>query len=134
MRITCYKSDPINLVFTFEGEHNHELGSPSDFEYLPVAKNTKSVILQKLKEGFMYRDIRLSVQRQLTQYAQQNINVQVDGAPTDQLNEIVHRDQLLDGNAVYNQYTKIHEKAYKRYEDEHESIRLWLKELNEDGD
>ncbi|KAG1438827.1 hypothetical protein G6F56_012509 [Rhizopus delemar] len=89
MKVTCYKGDPTNVAFTFEGSHNHDIGSLSNSAFLPVSQNAKTFILQQLKEGYMCRDVRLAIQRQHTVYVQQNFRVNVNGAVT---NEIVHRD------------------------------------------
>lgn len=93
MKVTCYKTDPNRVVFTFHKEHNHNVGSRDDFIFLPVSKMTKKFIVEKLIEGHSCRDI----QRQLNQHIQ---NAQ----------DVIHRDQILDQNEIYNQYKKIQEK------------------------
>lgn len=128
MRATCYENDPTNVVFTFEGTHSHDIGSLSDFAFLPVSQNTKDFILQQLTEGYMSWDVHLSIQKQLTDHVQQNFQINVNGAA---LNEIVHRDQALDPSDTYNQYRKIQENAYRRAVNQKESVKLWLKELHE---
>lgn len=130
----CYllQKRPTNVVvFTFKGDHNHEIGSLSDFESLPVSKNTKKFIFQQLSEGFMCRDVRLSVQRKLTNAFQQFIRIDVNGSTNS--NRIVHRDQILDAGDVYNQYRSIQEKSYKLAEDQKISIQLWLEGLTVDN-
>ncbi|KAI7902883.1 uncharacterized protein BX663DRAFT_486179 [Cokeromyces recurvatus] len=107
-----------NVVFTFEGSHHHDIGSSSNFAFLPVSQNTKNFIFQQLREGYMCRDVRLSIQRQLTSYVQQHFQISVNGAA---LNEIVHRDQVLDPK-----------NTYRRAVDQKESVKLWLRELRED--
>lgn len=41
MRVTCYKDDPYNVLFTFEKELNHEIGLTEDdlfFAHIKVHK------------------------------------------------------------------------------------------------
>ncbi|KAI8091662.1 hypothetical protein BDF21DRAFT_318918, partial [Thamnidium elegans] len=56
MIVTCYKNDPGNVVFTFQKQHNHTVGTKEDFCLLPVSKSTKEFIMQKLIEGYECRD------------------------------------------------------------------------------
>ncbi|KAG2234074.1 hypothetical protein INT48_006219 [Thamnidium elegans] len=43
---------------------------------------------------------------------------------------IIHRDQIIDQNDVYNQNKKIQKTAYKNNSDQYESVRLWLQYLS----
>jgi hypothetical protein len=43
--------------------------------------------------------------------------------------ETVHRDQIIDVDMVYNEYKKIEERMYKTHDDQAESIRVWICEL-----
>lgn len=112
MKVTCFKDDPKNVVFTFQKEHNNEVGTRDDFSYLPVSKTTKDFIMQKLVEGYDCRDIRISIQRELNQHIQEKFNIVVDG--NDSINSIIHRDQVIDSNEVYNQYKKKSRKSLQR--------------------
>lgn len=105
MRITCYKKDPENVVFTFKNQHNHAVGTKEDFCLLPVSKATKEFIRQKLREGHDCKE----VQRQLNSYVRNNITVENSDEHSQQ--EVFHRDQISDPNLVYNQYKKMKEAA-----------------------
>lgn len=79
--------------------------------------------MQKLTKGYECRDVRVSIQRQLNSYIQNNFHIII----TDQQNnhqDVIHKDQVIDYNEVYNQYKKIQETAYKKHNDPYESVRL----------
>jgi hypothetical protein len=85
--------------------------------------------MQKLVEGYECRDIRVLTQRQLNQHIQKNFNIVVNGNNST-INSIIHRDQVVDPNEVYNQYKRIQERFYKKHIDQQESIISWLNELS----
>ncbi|KAG2237682.1 hypothetical protein INT48_009620, partial [Thamnidium elegans] len=129
MKVTCYKDDPSNVVFTFQKQHNHTVGTKEDFCFLPVSKRTKEFIMQKRIEGYECRDVRVSIQRQLNTYIQSNLHI-IIGENYNNNYAIIHRDQIIDQNEVYNQYKKIQETAYKKNNDQYDSVHLWMQSLS----
>jgi hypothetical protein len=83
----------------------------------------------------MCRDVRLSVQRELMKYVQDHFLIIVDhqSNASSTMCEIIHRDQLMDPELVYNQYKRIQENAYKCHSDQPESIKIWIDELKTKG-
>ncbi|KAI8085587.1 hypothetical protein BDF21DRAFT_415538 [Thamnidium elegans] len=45
MKVTCYKDDPHNVVFTFQKQYNYEVETKGDFCLLPASKTTKEFIM-----------------------------------------------------------------------------------------
>ncbi|CEG81621.1 hypothetical protein RMATCC62417_15799 [Rhizopus microsporus] len=135
MKFAYYKSKPKEVVFTFINDHNHgHIDSKGDFQYLPVSEGTKRYIFQKLQKGFMCRDVRLFVQLELMKCAQDHFRIIVDHqSNTSSMCEIIHCDQLMDPELVYNQHKRIQENAYKRHSDQYESIKIWIDELKSKG-
>ncbi|KAG0162410.1 hypothetical protein DFQ30_002081 [Apophysomyces sp. BC1015] len=62
--------------------------------------------MQRLSEGYRQRDIRVMLQRHLRSELESN---------EDSLQNIVHRDQAIHGNDIYNIYRKAQEAAYKKH-------------------
>lgn len=129
--VTCPKGHPDIVVIEHIGDHNHEVGGLEDLQHLPLSNATKSLIMQRLREGYSKRDTRIAIQANFRNYIMANINsaADINGGSVD--NFVVHRDQMVDANEIYNMYKKIVESFYKRADSQQESVRKWLEELNE---
>ncbi|KAL7323439.1 hypothetical protein PS15p_211343 [Mucor circinelloides] len=124
----CYKNDPSNVVLSVINQHNHHIGGVSDMQYLPLSEKTKKLIMQRLNEGFAVRASRLAIQNNFHQYLRDNIATDASFGSS-----IVHRDQMVHADEIYNLYKKIQEKSYKLTDGQQESIKLWLAKLSEKG-
>ncbi|KAI9484042.1 MAG: hypothetical protein EXX96DRAFT_560613 [Benjaminiella poitrasii] len=45
---------------------------------------------------------------------------------------IIHRDQMIHSDVIYNLYKNIQQEKYQRDKKQYESVKLWLKELEDE--
>ena len=102
------------------------MGSLDDISFLPLSNNTKEAILQKLREGYGRRDVRTAIQRHFNE----RIRCLFPEAASSSSSSVygVHRDQFVHSEDVYNIYKKVQELSYKKHNEQKESIKLWLKD------
>ena len=125
LKVTCFKHDPEKVTLETIKEHNHQIGGSEDLQHLPLSKEARTFIEDRLNQGYRNRNTRLEIQQNYRQYMQ---NLSRDFSLS--TNTVSHRDQMVHTNEIYNIYKKIQESFYKRADDQRESIRLWLDELN----
>ncbi|KAI9362835.1 hypothetical protein BD770DRAFT_300583, partial [Pilaira anomala] len=128
LKVTCYKSSPDMVTLKVMNEHNHEVGGSDDIKHLPLSKEAGDYIEGRLREGYRKRDTRLSIQKNYREYMR---GLTKDISAT--TNTILHRDQIVHADEIYNIYKKIQESFYKRTDDQKESIKIWLNELTVRG-
>ncbi|ORE17056.1 hypothetical protein BCV71DRAFT_182205, partial [Rhizopus microsporus] len=113
---TCYFSNPEEVVITVDGNHCHVLGSSGGLRYLPLSADVKVAILQRLQEGYNTRSVRFTMHRAFRSHNEASTS-------------ILHRDNYIHSEDVYNIFRKVFERAYKRYDDQKASVKLWLNHL-----
>ena len=116
MIATCYFSNPEEVAITVDGNHCHVLGSAEDLQYLPLSADVKVAILQRLQEGYNTRSVRFTMHRAFRSHNEASTS-------------ILHRDNYIHSEDVYNIFRKVFERAYKRYDDQKASVKLWLNHL-----
>ncbi|CEG65970.1 hypothetical protein RMATCC62417_02636 [Rhizopus microsporus] len=116
LKATCLKSDPNSVEIVHIGVHNHEIGGVEDLKYLPLSKEKKEIIMQRLREGYNKKDFRKFTRGFLM-------------LPEDSNSQVLHRDQMVHQDEVYNLYKIVQESLYRKAVDEAESVGLWLEEL-----
>ncbi|ORE09532.1 hypothetical protein BCV72DRAFT_302765 [Rhizopus microsporus var. microsporus] len=97
--------------------------------FLPLSDTTKEAILQKLRAGYGGRDIRAAIQRHFNE----RIKDFFPEAANSSLSSVyvVHRDQFIQSEDVYNIYKKVQGLLYKKHNEQKESNKLWLKNLQQ---
>ncbi|KAG1138593.1 hypothetical protein G6F37_010815 [Rhizopus arrhizus] len=124
LKVTCFKRNPEMVTVEAIGEHNHEIGGLEDLQHLPLSKEARDYIEGRLNEGYGKRDTRISIQKNYRMYMQ-NLSANFSGSSS----SVMHRDQMVHADEIYNIYKKIQEKFYKRAQDQRESVKIWLEEL-----
>lgn len=127
LRVTCEKDSPSVVEITHTGPHNHEVGSIEDLKHLPLSQERKNQIVERLREGYNKRDCRVAIQKDFRKYLRENLLLS-DGSI-----QVIHRDQLVHQDEVYNLFKKIQESSYRKSNDEQQSVCLWLDELRQKG-
>ncbi|CEG72804.1 hypothetical protein RMATCC62417_08292 [Rhizopus microsporus] len=113
---TCYFSNPEEVVITVDGNHFHVLGSADDLQYLSLSADVKEAILQRLQEGYNTRNVRFAMDRAFRSHNEASTS-------------ILHRDNFIHSEDMYNIFRKVFERAYKRHDDQKVSVKLWLNHL-----
>lgn len=96
--------------------------------YLPISQNLRDVIEEILKSGFEQRSIRASIIKYFNDVIRSQYKDVVEGSHV-----VVHRDQFLYGDEIYNIYKQIQEKTYVLDKDVMISTELWLDNLFKKG-
>lgn len=133
LKLFCYIESPGVVEFQYQKEHNHPIGQLEDFQFLSLSKSTKLIIENRLRDGYRKRDAIVSIQRSFRKYIQSNLRVEVEGEGLDVSHHIIHRDQVVHDDEIYNIFKKIQEVAYKRSELQEDSVIVWLNELKNKG-
>ncbi|ORE13068.1 hypothetical protein BCV71DRAFT_279290 [Rhizopus microsporus] len=87
-----------------------------DLQYLPLSSDVKEAILQRLQEGYNTRSVSFAIHRALRSHN--------EAAAC-----ILHRDNLIHSEDVYNVFRKVFERVFKRHDDQKASVKLWLNGL-----
>lgn len=130
LKVTCYKESPDVVRIVHLGTHNHVLGSSDDLRHLPLSKDRRAVIMERLRKGYSKRDCRIAIQNDFRKY------IANEGLLSDNSGNnlpVLHRDQVVHADEIYNMYKKIQESSYKKDVDEKKSVKLWLEELETKG-
>lgn len=77
----------------------------------------------------MCGDVCLSIQREFRKHIEEHFQIMARLNNTNALHEIIYRDQLIDTDTAYNQYKVAQGNQYKLNENQHESTKLWLNNL-----
>jgi hypothetical protein len=121
------RTDLIKYKIILNFDPSHEIGTSEQMNKLPLSNQMKKRILNHLTQGFVNRDVRINMQRNIQPTSQRQIQIAVNNRPgaVDYVTyTTIHRDQLIDNETVYNQYKKIHETILMRNTNERESIRI----------
>ncbi|KAI9473746.1 MAG: hypothetical protein EXX96DRAFT_652512 [Benjaminiella poitrasii] len=102
LRAYHLKDDEQNVYIKLFDSHKHTIGSLEDMQYLPLSHGTKNKIVERLKEGFNRREIRVSLQRKFKLFIDQQFsnfgahdNNNLEGEMG-----IVHQDQLVHSEEI----------------------------------
>ncbi|KAI8644074.1 hypothetical protein BD408DRAFT_384629 [Parasitella parasitica] len=109
LKVICYKNNPGYATFIYTGEHNHDVGGLNDLQHLPLSKEARELIEQRLKEGFSKRQTRIAIQTNCNKFITEN---QVLAGLDNLTSSLIHRDQMVHADEIYNIYKKIQEKFY----------------------
>ncbi|CEG69960.1 hypothetical protein RMATCC62417_05944 [Rhizopus microsporus] len=80
--------------------------------------------MQRLREGYNKRDYRIAIQKDFRKFTRDFLML-----PKDSNSQVLHRDQIVHQDEVYNLYKIVQESFYRKAVDEKESVGLWLEEL-----
>ncbi|KAI8378856.1 hypothetical protein EDC96DRAFT_571031 [Choanephora cucurbitarum] len=128
LKVVCFKRDPENVEIVHIDTHNHDVGGMDDLKYLPLSNERKAIISERLREGYSKRDCRIAIQKDFRKFISEFLT---DGSGND--NRIYRRDQVVHQGEIHNLYKKIQETFYMKSSNEKESVKLWLKDLEEKG-
>ncbi|CEG67520.1 hypothetical protein RMATCC62417_03936 [Rhizopus microsporus] len=103
LKATCLKSDPNSVELVHIGVHNHEVGGAED--------------LNK-------RDCRIAIQKDFHKFTRDFLML-----PEGSNSQVLHGDQIVHQDEVYNLDKMVQESFYRKAVDEKESVGLWLEEL-----
>jgi hypothetical protein len=82
--------------------------------FLSLSDNTKEAIMQKLREGYGKRDTRAAIRH--------HFNERIRGfeaaSSSSSSAYVVHRNQFVHSEDVYNVYKKTQESSYKKHNDQ----------------
>jgi hypothetical protein len=123
---------PNQVTIKLHNEHNYLVGSLDDISFLPLSDNTKEAILQKLREGYGRRDIRAAIQRHFNERIR-DLFPEVTSSSSSSV-YVVHRDQFIHSEDVYNIYKKVQELSYKKHNEQKEPVKHGLKDLQQQRD
>ncbi|KAJ8651863.1 hypothetical protein O0I10_012556 [Lichtheimia ornata] len=114
--VTCKESNPEWVSIMYNTHHqNHQPGSMEDIRYMPKSQELVDAIVQRLSEGQTVRAVRDYFRRfPITQ-------------------DLKSRDAYIITDDVYNEFIKLQSQAAHRHNDEHESAKVWVKELTDNG-
>ncbi|KAI9481152.1 MAG: hypothetical protein EXX96DRAFT_204813 [Benjaminiella poitrasii] len=111
--------------------NNHDVGSTEELQHLSLSNDVKNYIINHFRHGYDKRDIRISIQNNFKEYVSNYLNFSVIEG-NDPLNMIIHRDQMIHSDDIYNLYKNIQQEKYQRDKNQYESVKLWLKELEDE--
>ncbi|KAI9470476.1 MAG: hypothetical protein EXX96DRAFT_584429 [Benjaminiella poitrasii] len=132
LKVTCYLDDPNTITITHINKHNHNVGDTDELQHLSLSADVKKYITDRLNDGFDKRHIRLAIQRSFIKFLSNNLSFTViDG--NSYLNQIIHCNQIVHADEVYNLFYKIQNQKYQRHKSQHESVKTWLNELESQG-
>ena len=77
---------PNSVEIVHIGVHNHEAGGAEDLKYLPLSKEKKEIIMQRLREGCSKRDCRIAIQRDFRKLTRSFLML-----PEDPNSQVLHR-------------------------------------------
>lgn len=61
LKVICFKNSPEMVTLETIKEHNHEIGGVDDLQHLPLSKEARECIENRLKEEYRKRETRLSI-------------------------------------------------------------------------
>ncbi|KAI8881939.1 hypothetical protein K501DRAFT_274191 [Backusella circina FSU 941] len=105
--ISCPEDNQHKVILRYSGEHNHVPGSIDDMRHLPISQNLRDIIEERLKSGFDQCSVRASIIKYFNVVIRSQYKDIVEGSHV-----IIHRDQFLHGDEIYNIYRRIQEKSH----------------------
>ncbi|KAI9487049.1 MAG: hypothetical protein EXX96DRAFT_551630 [Benjaminiella poitrasii] len=123
MKIISYVNNPESVSDIHMNTHNHNVGSTEELQHLPLSNDVKNYIIDHLRHGYDKRDIRISIQNNFKEYVSNYLNFSVVEG-NDPLNMIIHKDQMIHSDDIYNLYKNIQQEKYQRDKNQYESVKL----------
>jgi hypothetical protein len=128
LRVIYFLNDPNHITLIHVKEHNHNVSDSDELQHLPLSAEVKKYIIDRLEDGFDKRHIRLAIQRSFSSFISKNLNFTVVKSNSP-LGSIIHRDQMVHADEIYNLFYKIQKFKFQRHANQYESVKEWLKEL-----